>query len=61
MGYVKSGGMDDQGAADRAYRLQMNTGQVRVDDWSIIGGVLGGVSPLSFLLLLSLKKNPDWY
>lgn len=37
-------GMDFAGAKDRAERLRYNVGQRRVDDWSVIGGVLGSVS-----------------
>ena len=37
-------GMDLEGARERAERLRYNVGQRRVDDWSVIGAVLGSVS-----------------
>lgn len=39
---------------ERAERLEWNVGQVRVDDWSIVGGVLGSVSPV-FCCVLDRK------
>lgn len=45
LGWAKTMSMDPVGLEDRAYRLKMNVGQRRVDDYSTIGAVLGAVSP----------------
>lgn len=41
--------MPPAGEEDRAIRLRSNVGQRRVDDYSVIGGVLGAVSHLSWV------------
>lgn len=45
MGMIK----EDSEMVERVQRLVRNRGQRRVDDWSLIGAVLGSVSPPSSL------------
>ncbi|KAM0756398.1 hypothetical protein T439DRAFT_321103 [Meredithblackwellia eburnea MCA 4105] len=50
MTYAKMSSTDDAGMVDRAERIRANVLQTRVDDYSVIGGVLGAVvTPTLFL------------
>ncbi|KAL8277968.1 hypothetical protein RQP46_009600 [Phenoliferia psychrophenolica] len=57
MGWAKAATTDAAGLEDRAYRLKMNVGQRRVDDYSVIGAVLGAIVTATIFL----KRAPIPY
>jgi len=49
LGLARLSSVDPEGVSDRAARLRANVGQVRTDDYSTIGAVVGGVTSAAIL------------
>lgn len=57
LGAARMWGMPADGVADRAARIRANSGQRRTDDYSVIGGVLGGLVTTTLFLKRASKRS----
>jgi hypothetical protein len=48
-----------EGIADRAYRIRMNTSQTRCDDYSTVGAVLGALLTTTIFLKRACVSPPS--